>query len=149
MTCTATSTPATARTGALFPQETAQASTEHSGQHQHGCGDQDRILVHAIEDVRRQQCREDAAEHAAERDPKIELGKADRRRPPAIELAMAEQRQQHERYEIEADHGQPEQFAAAEETDRQRRHRDRRKPRDHLLPDPGPVRGNTATKVRR
>ena len=45
--------------------------------------DQDRILVGAVEQMRREQAGEDAAEHAAERGPQIELGQQRGRRPPA------------------------------------------------------------------
>ena len=121
-----------ARSGAARPQTFRAAPAPRRAM-------QDRILVDAGEDVRRNKRGKDAAEHAAERSPQIELGEPCGRRPPAIELAVAQQRKQHEGREIDADHGQPKHLVAAEQADRERRNQDRHQPRDRRMRNPRPV----------
>ena len=114
-----------------FGRRLADAAGENSGHAQHRQRDQDRVFVIAVEYLRRQQARKRAADHPAERGAKIKLRQPPRARPASIEFAVAHQRQERERDEIEGNHRQPEHLVPADQAHRERRHCERDKP-DHI-----------------
>ena len=129
----------------------ADAAGENSGHAQHRQRDQDRIFVIAVEYLRRQQARKRSANHPAERGAKVKLRQPPRARPASIEFAMAHQRQERERDEIEGNHRHPEHLVPADQAHRERRHCERDKP-DHIgLSDPWPFakRGDEGEQVYR
>jgi hypothetical protein len=101
--------------------------------------DQDGIFVGVVEQMRRGDAGEHAAQHAAEGRPQIELGQSARCRPQPIGLAMASQRDQCECGEIQEDIGKPICLAAAEHADRQRRQHVRQQAQHQRLRNPWPV----------
>ena len=52
--------------------------------------DQDRVFVNPVEEMRRNECGKDTAEHAAERNPEIELRQARRLRTAAVKVCVTQ-----------------------------------------------------------
>ena len=120
-------------------QRLAEASGKNARRAEQRERDQDRIFVIAIEDLRRDEPRKGATDHPAKGRAEIELRQPPRARPPRVKFAMAHQRQQREDDEVEGDGRQPEHLLAADQADRERRHRERNEAHHIGVRDPRPL----------
>ena len=127
------------RCGPDAPEEIAHRPAQRAGQREQRRHDEDRILVGLVEQMRREQAGEDAADDAAERSPEIEFGEPRGRRPPRIDLAVARERQHEQRQQIERHGGEPVFAVAAEQRDGERRGHERHDLDDEIVREPRSV----------
>ena len=135
----ATASGTTASAGETRHRKSRNEPLQRARKREQRGGDQDRVFVGVVEQMRREQAGEDAADHPAERGPEIELGEQRRRRTARVDFAMTRERQRKQRKQVERHRGKPVFAVAAEQRDGKRRHHKRHDLDDEVVREPRPL----------